>query len=75
MTRETDCFLPRSLRIEGLDCAARLVRIAQVLTANNPQHRMLLLGPGADASHKTHVHVDLKERHHGTRICQWNITD
>jgi hypothetical protein len=32
-----------------------------------------VLGPGADASHKTHLHVDLQERKHGTKICQWDI--
>lgn len=32
-----------------------------------------VLGPGADASHKTHLHVDLQERKHGMKICQWDI--
>jgi hypothetical protein len=32
-----------------------------------------VLGPGADASHKTHVHLDLQERRHGYKMCQWNI--
>jgi hypothetical protein len=32
-----------------------------------------VLGPGADASHKTHLHLDLQERLHGTKICQWDI--
>jgi hypothetical protein len=32
-----------------------------------------VLGPRADASHKTHLHVDLKERGHGSKICQWDI--
>lgn len=31
-----------------------------------------VLGPGADASHKTHVHLDLQERRHGYKMCQWN---
>jgi hypothetical protein len=32
-----------------------------------------VLGPGADASHNDHLHVDLQERKHGTKICQWDI--
>ena len=32
-----------------------------------------VLGPGADASHKTHVHVDLQERRHDYKMCQWEV--
>lgn len=32
-----------------------------------------VLGPGSDGYHENHVHVDLKERHNGYRICQWDI--
>jgi hypothetical protein len=32
-----------------------------------------VLGPGADASHQTHVHLDLQERRHGYKMCQWSI--
>jgi hypothetical protein len=32
-----------------------------------------VLGPGADASHKTHLHVDLQERRHGYKMCQWDV--
>lgn len=32
-----------------------------------------VLGPGADPSHKTHLHVDLQERRHGYKMCQWDI--
>lgn len=32
-----------------------------------------VLGPGADASHKTHVHLDLQERRHGYKMCQWEL--
>ena len=34
-----------------------------------------VLGPGADADHAQHVHVDLEARRHGTHICQWNLQD
>jgi hypothetical protein len=32
-----------------------------------------VLGPGSDSFHKTHLHVDLAERHNNYRICQWEI--
>ena len=32
-----------------------------------------VLGPGADPSHKTHLHLDLQERRHGYKICQWDV--
>ncbi|MEW6437952.1 MAG: extensin family protein [Pseudomonadota bacterium] len=31
-----------------------------------------VLGPGADAAHAAHLHVDLEQRHHGSRICEWD---
>jgi len=34
-----------------------------------------VLGPGADAYHSNHVHVDLQERRGGYRMCQWDIRD
>ena len=32
-----------------------------------------MLGPGPDGSHEGHVHLDLKERQGGYRICQWDV--
>ncbi len=32
-----------------------------------------VLGPGADPSHKDHLHVDLRQRGRGYRMCQWNV--
>ena len=34
-----------------------------------------VLGPGADAFHNDHVHLDLKVRSRGHRICQWDVLD
>jgi len=34
-----------------------------------------VLGPGSDAYHESHIHLDLAERTHGYRICQWNVLD
>jgi hypothetical protein len=30
-----------------------------------------VLGPGSDAFHGQHLHVDLEVRRHGTHLCQW----
>ncbi|MEX0589530.1 MAG: extensin family protein [Xanthobacteraceae bacterium] len=32
-----------------------------------------VLGPGSDAAHEHHVHVDLARRRGGYRMCQWNM--
>ena len=34
---------------------------------------MTVLGPGSDGYHENHVHVDLAQRSHGNRMCQWDI--
>lgn len=32
-----------------------------------------VLGPGADASHQDHLHVDLRQRGGGYKMCQWTV--
>jgi hypothetical protein len=32
-----------------------------------------VLGPGSDAYHESHVHLDLLQRRGGYRICQWDV--
>jgi hypothetical protein len=34
-----------------------------------------VLGPGSDGYHEDHVHVDLRQRARGYRICQWDVRD
>jgi hypothetical protein len=34
-----------------------------------------VLGPGSDGYHESHIHLDLAERRHGYRICQWNVRE
>jgi hypothetical protein len=34
---------------------------------------MTVLGPGADAFHAAHLHVDLLQRHNNFRICEWDV--
>lgn len=32
-----------------------------------------VLGPGSDAEHAEHVHLDLEERHNNYKICEWDV--
>jgi hypothetical protein len=32
-----------------------------------------VLGPGSDSHHEGHIHLDLIERQHGFRMCQWDV--
>lgn len=32
-----------------------------------------VLGPGADSSHVDHLHVDMRQRRGGFRLCQWTV--
>ncbi len=34
-----------------------------------------VLGPGSDAHHDNHIHLDLVQRHNGYRICQWDVRE
>jgi hypothetical protein len=34
-----------------------------------------VLGPGADAHHNGHIHLDILERNHSYRICQWEVRE
>ena len=36
---------------------------------------MTVLGPGSDVYHEDHVHVDLRERRNGYRMCQWDVRE
>jgi hypothetical protein len=34
-----------------------------------------VLGPGSDSHHEGHIHLDLIERHRGSRMCQWDVRE
>lgn len=57
--RLTDITVDKQLRDELRDAACR--RFTTVL------------GPGADPYHADHVHLDIRARHNGYRICQWDV--
>ena len=57
----TDMAIAKPLREELRDSACH--RFATVL------------GPGADSHHNNHIHLDILERSHGYRICQWDVRE
>jgi hypothetical protein len=57
----TDMTVDKSLREDLRDSAC---------------HRFTtVLGPGADAYHESHIHLDIDERRQGYRICQWDVRE
>lgn len=34
-----------------------------------------VLGPGADGHHEGHIHLDIAERPHGYRLCEWDVRE
>ena len=47
--------------------------VRQTLKASACARFTTVLGPGSDGYHENHIHLDLKERHNGYRICQWDV--
>jgi hypothetical protein len=43
------------------------------IRASACQRFRTVLGSGADGFHEDHLHVDLRERRGGSRLCQWDI--
>jgi hypothetical protein len=57
----TDTSVAKSLRAELRETAC---------------HRFTtVLGPGADSHHNGHIHLDILERNHGYRICEWDVRE
>lgn len=54
---------------DGGAAAILLVEVRQTACARFST----VLGPGSDAYHREHMHVDSKRRHGNYRICQWTL--
>jgi len=74
----------------AIDISAVRLRSGSVLTLTDPhvsrpfreamrsiacERFTTVLGPGSDGYHEEHIHLDIAERSHGYRICQWNVLD
>jgi hypothetical protein len=47
-----------------------LARFARAIRAGACRHFATVLGPGSDAAHGNHFHLDLARRKNGYRLCQ-----
>lgn len=47
--------------------------VRQELKASACARFSTVLGPGSDEYHEHHIHLDLKERRNGFRLCQWDL--
>jgi hypothetical protein len=59
----------RTLNLVGNDSASRPLREALKISAC--ERFTTVLGPGSDASHKDHLHLDMRQRPRDYKICQW----
>ncbi|AMJ61642.1 extensin-like domain-containing protein [Bosea sp. PAMC 26642] len=61
----------RTIALTGGDAASRASR--EALRKSVCDRFTTVLGPGSDASHKDHLHLDMRQRPRGYRICQWTL--
>lgn len=61
----------RTLSLVGTDAASRPLREALKISAC--ERFKTVLGPGSDASHKDHLHLDMRLRPNDYKICQWQV--
>ena len=61
----------RTVTLAGRDGATRLLR--EALQKSACARFMTALGPGSDSSHKDHLHLDMRKRPRGFKICQWTV--
>ena len=59
-------------RVLGLTDIAVSKELRTFLRASACEKFTTVLGPGA-AYHDTHIHLDIAERSHGYRICEWDV--
>jgi hypothetical protein len=80
--------LSEHARGNAMDIDAVVFEDGRVLSLSSPQLELGLattirstacdsfstvLGPGADAAHERHIHLDLERRRHGGRLCEWDL--
>ena len=62
-------------RVIGLTDMAVAKDLREGLRASACQRFSTVLGPGADGQHEQHIHLDIAERGHGYRICEWDVRE
>jgi hypothetical protein len=61
----------RTVSLAGRDDATRPLR--ESLQKSACARFTTVLGPGSDSSHGDHLHLDMRKRPRGFKICQWTI--
>lgn len=61
----------RILSFVGTEPSTRALR--EALKTSTCARFRTVLGPGSDASHKDHLHLDMRQRPRDYKICQWDI--
>jgi hypothetical protein len=70
----------RALRLADgsvLDLTDRAVSrpLRELLRASACDRFSTVLGPGSDGYHEDHIHLDLRERRGGYKLCRWDVLD
>ena len=61
----------RTISLVGTETATHPLR--EALRTSTCARFRTVLGPGSDASHKDHLHLDMRQRPRDYKICQWTI--
>ena len=77
--------LANALDVRGFVLAnGRSIRLTDRKVSRDSRERVLhsvctrfttVLGPGSDGYHEDHIHLDIRQRRNGYRICRWNVLD
>ncbi|MFG1397288.1 extensin-like domain-containing protein [Roseixanthobacter pseudopolyaromaticivorans] len=61
----------RVIELSSTDAATRTIR--EDIRNSACARFLTVLGPGADSAHKSHVHLDMRQRRGYFRMCQWDV--
>jgi hypothetical protein len=62
-------------RVIGLTDTAVARELREGLRESACRRFSTVLGPGSDGQHEAHIHLDVAERKHDYRICQWDVRE
>ncbi len=68
-------FMLADGRVLGLTDVAAPKDLRSGLRKSACERFTTVLGPGADGHHEGHIHLDIAERRHGYRICEWDVRE
>ena len=59
-----------AVRIEPREPGGAVARFQRAVREASCEHFTTVIGPGTDAAHADHIHLDIKQRRGGYRLCQ-----